>query len=76
MIDEAALPASYSKGLTFFGVGNSKVDANLLPMVPERFPGLRTHKAIALQPPPASWATLKPGSPLGPPMQESVNPRR
>ena len=34
-------------------------------MVPERFPGLRTHRAIVLQPPRASWAILKPGSPLG-----------
>ena len=65
MIDEAALPASYSKGVTFFGVGNSEVHANLLPMVPERFPGLKTHKAIALQSPQASWATVKPGSPVG-----------
>ena len=65
MIDEAALPASYSKRVTFFGVGNPEVDAKLLAMVPERVPGLRTHKAIVLQPPQASWAILKPGSPLG-----------
>ena len=65
MIDWSALPASYSKGVTFFGARNSEVDANLLSTVPERFLGLNTHKTVVLQLPQASWATVKRGSPVG-----------